>query len=89
MAYELETGCAVLSPNKKRRDRLRRLVRQFRVDGVVEVDLQACATYGVETYEIQAPMRELGIPYIALETDYAQSDRGQLTTRLEAFIERL
>ena len=33
--------------------------------------------------------RELGVPYMALETDYAQGDCGQLSTRLGAFIERL
>jgi benzoyl-CoA reductase/2-hydroxyglutaryl-CoA dehydratase subunit BcrC/BadD/HgdB len=34
-------------------------------------------------------MAELGVPYLSLETDYSQSDAGQLSTRLEAFLERL
>jgi len=38
---------------------------------------------------IQALLRELGVPYMALETDYGQGDCGQLSTRLGAFIERL
>lgn len=59
------------------------------MDGVVEVDLRACATYGIESYEIQAMLRELGIPCMAVETDYSQSDCGQLSTRLGAFLERL
>ena len=77
-ARYLEIGCAVLSPNEKRQ-----------VDGVVEVDLQACATYSIESHGMQELMRGLGVPYMALETDYSQSDRGQLSTRLGAFLERL
>lgn len=88
-ARYLEIGCAVLSPNRRRREHLKRLIEEFHVDGVVEVDLQSCTTYSVETYEIQALLRELGVPYMALETDYAQGDCGQLSTRLGAFIERL
>ena len=79
----------MLSPNRRRREHLKKLIEEFHVDGVVEVDLQSCATYGVETYEIQALLRELGVPYMALETDYGQGDCGQLSTRLGAFIERL
>ena len=88
-ARYLEIGCAVLSPNEKRKEHLKRLVREFQVDGVVEVDLQACATYSIESHGMQELMRGLGVPYMALETDYSQSDRGQLSTRLGAFLERL
>lgn len=31
----------------------------------------------------------MGIPYMKLETDYSQSDAGQLETRIAAFIEML
>ena len=31
----------------------------------------------------------LGVPYMAVETDYSQSDSGQLSTRMEAFLEML
>ncbi|MCI6979339.1 MAG: 2-hydroxyacyl-CoA dehydratase family protein [Clostridiales bacterium] len=34
-------------------------------------------------------MERLSVPYIAIETDYSQSDSGQLLTRLEAFLEML
>lgn len=32
---------------------------------------------------------KLDIPYICVETDYSQSDSGQLSTRIEAFMEML
>ena len=32
---------------------------------------------------------EKGIPYLGIETDYSQSDKGQIGTRLAAFLEML
>ena len=38
----------------------------------------------------QAELAEkLGVPYMAVETDYSQSDKGQLSTRLAAFLETI
>ena len=33
--------------------------------------------------------KKLGVPYMSVETDYSQSDSGQLSTRIEAFMEML
>jgi benzoyl-CoA reductase/2-hydroxyglutaryl-CoA dehydratase subunit BcrC/BadD/HgdB len=85
----LKIGCAVMTPDKRRMDLLRRLVEEYRADGVVEIDLQACTAYAVESYTVRGLMEELGIPYMAVETDYSVSDSGQLATRLEAFLEML
>ena len=60
------------------------------VDGVVDMILQACHTYNVETNTIRKFVTgEKGIPYISVETDYSQADIGQLNTRLAAFVEML
>ncbi|MEG2221181.1 MAG: double-cubane-cluster-containing anaerobic reductase [Oscillospiraceae bacterium] len=88
-ARYLEIGCSVMSPNEKRRELLARLMGEFSVDGVVEVNLQACTPYTVEAQQVRQDVLQLGIPYLALETDYSQSDCGQLSTRLEAFLERI
>ena len=34
-------------------------------------------------------MKEAGIPVLGIETDYTDSDAGQLRTRISAFIEML
>lgn len=34
-------------------------------------------------------MEELGVPYVGVETDYSSGDTGQLSTRIEAFLEML
>ena len=59
------------------------------VDGVVEIDLQACTPYCVESFWTRQAAEAAGVPYLALETDYSQADGGQLSTRLEAFLEIL
>ncbi len=86
----LEIGCSVMTPNRNRLDLLGRLIDEYRVDGVVEMTLQACHTYNVEALSIRRFVNEKkGIPYINVETDYSQADIGQLNTRIAAFIEML
>ena len=80
----------VMTPNPNRLDLLDRLIDEFKVDGVVEMTLQACHTYNVESLSIRKFVNEKkGIPYINVETDYSQADIGQLNTRIAAFIEML
>ena len=86
----LNIGCSVMTPNPNRLDLLDRLIDEFKVDGVVEMTLQACHTYNVESLAIRKFVNEKkGIPYINVETDYSQADIGQLNTRIAAFIEML
>ena len=85
----LKIPCSVMSPNPGRLDSIRRMVRDFHVDGIVDIILTACHTYNVETAQIRAVARELGVPYLAVETDYSETDEGGLETRLGAFVEML
>ena len=73
--------------NKERMKMIPKLVEEFKVDGIVEVDLQACTPYCVETFRVKQLADSMNIPYLAVETDYSQSDSGQLSTRMEAFLE--
>lgn len=85
----LQIGCSVMSPNNNRYELLTKLVEEFKVDGVVEMVLQACHTYAVETTEIRKLMQRENMPFISIETDYSESDTAQLKTRIAAFIEML
>ena len=86
----LNIGCSVMTPNPNRLDLLGRLIDEYKADGVVEMTLQACHTYNVETLAIRRFVNEKkGSPYINVETDYSQADIGQLNTRIAAFIEML
>lgn len=83
----LNIPCSVMSPNLGRERLLKKLIKEYKVDGVIEVVLQACHTYAVESHSIRRVMEDEGIPYLALETDYSKSDFGQVKIRLEAFLE--
>ncbi len=86
----LAIGCSCISPNTERLRMLSQMVEEYQVDGVVDVILQACHTYAVESLSIKRHVRQQhDIPYMAIETDYSTSDIGQLSTRVAAFIEML
>ncbi|MEM8060644.1 double-cubane-cluster-containing anaerobic reductase [Morganella morganii] len=86
----LAIGCSCISPNTQRLNMLSEMVQDYQVDGVIDVILQACHTYAVESLLINRHIREKhDIPYMAIETDYSTSDTGQLATRIAAFIEML
>lgn len=86
----LDIGCSVMTPNPNRLELLGRLIDEYKVEGVVEMTLQACHTYAVESLSIRRFVNEKkNIPYISLETDYSQADIGQLNTRVAAFVEML
>ena len=86
----LAIGCSCISPNTERLRLLSQMVEEYQADGVVDVILQACHTYAVESLAIKRHVRQQhDIPYMAIETDYSTADIGQLSTRVAAFIEML
>ena len=85
-----KTGCAIMSPNYVRFDLIRQFVDEYKVDGVLDITLQTCHPYTVEKDKMSRLCEdELGIPYMVVETDCGEADRGQLETRITAFIEML
>ena len=85
----LNLGCSVMTPDQNRFNLMDRLLKEYKIDAVVEVVLQACHTYNVESYGIKKFVNDHGLPYMSVETDYSTSDVGQLNTRCAAFIEML
>ncbi|SHJ64293.1 Benzoyl-CoA reductase/2-hydroxyglutaryl-CoA dehydratase subunit, BcrC/BadD/HgdB [Dethiosulfatibacter aminovorans DSM 17477] len=86
----MQIGCSCMSPNRNRFDLLDKAIDEYSVDAVVDVVLQACHTYAIETANIKDFVNnEKNKPYISIETDYSTSDIGQLNTRMAAFIEML
>lgn len=84
----LDTPCAVMSPNPRRYQALRELVRDFSVDAVVDLTWQGCQTYDVESYSVKRMVKEeLKLPFLQLVTDYSTTDTEQVKVRVEAFLE--
>ena len=78
-----------MTPNAKRLDLLESLAGDYAVDGMVDLILQACHTYNVESFQVHERMESRGIPCITVETDYYQGDVEQLSTRMGAFVEMM
>lgn len=85
----LDIGCAVMTPNVSRMEKLPALAAEFGVDAVLDIALQTCHTYLIEGSAVRAVCKAHDLPYMALETDYATADAGQIDTRVAAFLETL
>lgn len=85
----LNIPCSIMTPNDDRMNRIKEYIKDYSVDGVVDVTLTACHTYAIETEKVRRTVESCGKSYLAIETNYSNSDAGQLRTRLEAFVEML
>ncbi|MBR3166598.1 MAG: 2-hydroxyacyl-CoA dehydratase [Lachnospiraceae bacterium] len=82
-------NCACFTPNTDRVDDILRLAKEYKVDGVIDVNLKFCCLYDTEGYTVEKALKDAGIPVLGIETDYTDADAEQLRTRIEAFIEML
>ncbi len=85
----MNINCACFTPNTARIDDILRLAKEYKVDGIIDVNLKFCNLYDTEGYFVERAMKEAGIPVLGIETDYTDSDAQQLRTRVSAFIEML
>jgi benzoyl-CoA reductase/2-hydroxyglutaryl-CoA dehydratase subunit BcrC/BadD/HgdB len=81
--------CPCLSPNTDRQRKLLEMAKDFKVDGVVYQAFSGCLPYEMEQMQISRVLEEAAIPMLYVETDYSAEDHGQLSTRIEAFIESI
>ena len=87
--YLKPSTCPCLTPNN---DRLRKLVaiaREAATDGVIYQAFSGCLPYEMEQKLVSQTLANQGIPMLYFETDYSPEDVGQLSTRVEAFIESI
>lgn len=82
-------NCACFTPNNRRIDDIIRLAKEYKVDGVIDVNLKFCSVYDIEGYTVERALKEANIPVMGIETDYTDNDAGQLRTRIGAFIEMI
>ncbi len=83
----LKIPCACMTPNGKRLAELDRLIAKYRPDAVVDIVLQACHGYNIESHKVGAHITSKGIPFLKIVTDYSPGDSGQIRTRVEALFE--
>jgi len=81
--------CPIFPNNDDRIRRLLDLAKSFAVDGVVYQTFAGCQVYEMEQRSVAEALNKAGIVMLAVETDYSPDDLGQLTTRIEAFLESI
>jgi benzoyl-CoA reductase/2-hydroxyglutaryl-CoA dehydratase subunit BcrC/BadD/HgdB len=81
--------CPIFTKNEDRRRRLLELVTKFSADGVVYQAFAGCQVYEMEQRSVAQTLNEKGVPMLYIETDYSPDDEGQLSTRVEAFLESI
>ena len=64
-----------------------RLIRDFRVQGVIWYELLGCEFYDQDAFFFENRLREMGIPMLVIESNYDDVRSGSVRTRLEAFLE--
>ncbi len=79
--------CSVKTPNNSRLNLIRRLVKEYRPECIIDLVWQACLTYDVESHFVSQTAEEMGLPYLRVETDYSPSDTARIAVRVEALFE--
>ncbi len=84
----ISIACPCMSPNDGRLNIIGDIIKDYKIDGVVDLTWQACHTYNVEAFNVREYVAiEHGKPYIQIETDYSENDIQQIKVRIQAFLE--
>lgn len=82
-------NCAIFTPNPGRTEDVLRMARELHADGIIDCSLQFCTLYEMEAFGLEKAAQDAGVPYMHITTDYSNEDSGQLTTRIQAFLEMI
>jgi benzoyl-CoA reductase/2-hydroxyglutaryl-CoA dehydratase subunit BcrC/BadD/HgdB len=84
----LKIPCSCMTPNTRRLTEMTRIIDKFKPDAVIDVVLQACHSYNIESHRVgEHVQKNHGLPFLKIVTDFSQSDVGQIRTRVEALLE--
>lgn len=85
----LPCTCPTFVNNEQRIFKLKQMIQDFNVQGVIYHVLRGCLVYDFEFQAVEDVLRGMDIPIIRIETDYNEEDIEQLRVRIEAFLEVL
>ena len=73
-----------------RREYVKRLVEEYHADGIIYEQAKFCDFWGYErTLNTQVMREEYGVPTLGIDREYVVRGSGQLSTRIQAFMESL
>jgi len=73
----------------RRREFVRNMIREFKVDGVIGERLVFCDYWTGEQFMLGKGLKDEGIPFLKLDREYLLGGVGQLRTRVQAFLETI
>ncbi len=85
--YLKPSTCPNFTPNDDRLRKIMKAMDEYNIDGVVYQTFTGCQLYDLESRKIGNELEKAGFPVLNVEVDYNPEDSGQLTTRIEAFLE--
>lgn len=85
--YTKPCTCPVFVDNSQRIYRIKQMIKEHKIQGVIYHVLRGCLVYDYEYQLMEEAMGKMDIPMIRVESDYNEEDVEQLRIRIEAFIE--
>ncbi|WKY48786.1 2-hydroxyacyl-CoA dehydratase family protein [Eubacteriaceae bacterium ES3] len=85
--YTRPCTCPTFVDNNQRIYRIKQMIKDHQVEGVVYHVLRGCLVYDFEYQTLEEELGKMNIPIIRVESDYNEEDIEQLRIRIEAFIE--
>ena len=65
------------------------MVQRFKVDGIIYQKMQFCDLWGGESLFLEKKLKDERIPFLALQREHITTNKAQIATRIEAFIEMI
>jgi benzoyl-CoA reductase subunit C len=81
--------CARMVPSDERFNRILQLAKDYKVDGMISQIIRYCVPYAHDLPLLRERLKKAGIPTLALDVEYGTSGSGQISTRVQAFLEML
>ena len=81
--------CARMVPSDERFNRILQLAKDYNVDGMISQIIRYCVPYAHDLPLLTGRLKKAGIPTLALDVEYGTSGSGQISTRVQAFLEML
>jgi len=87
--YLQKVPCACIHPPEPRLQHVIKMVKEFAAQGVILYNLIFCDTFAYDQVYFKKRLEELHIPVLTLTLEQPLQARGQVRTRIEAFLEML
>jgi benzoyl-CoA reductase/2-hydroxyglutaryl-CoA dehydratase subunit BcrC/BadD/HgdB len=84
-SYHQGCLCPTFGDSEHRLNNIREALPDAGFKGIVFHVLKGCHPYDLDSFVMEGPLKEDGLRFLRVETDYAAEDSQNLLTRLEAF----